>query len=419
MNTASPSLHRNLVFLYIFQATSRLWFDGALWVVYWQHRGLTLFEVGLLEALLHLVSLTLDIPMGIFADRIGWKVSLMLSGVAGAIYCFCSLLPHPFVAGMLAFAFRGLQITMSNGSDMAMTYETVKASGNVHRYQIISGRMMATQLISLGMAEALGGYFASQSWVLVYGAFGVANLLSSVCTLFLKTPVTKNQGHGATTGDSVTESDRPSFLQIVQDAYQFAKFSSSYRRWIAYSATLSGIIATCAFYGQSLLHGSGWSTGEIGLLTGLECGMSALASVASQPITCRFGARTLAGLAVFGMLLFSWLPGAGKGIGYLFSQASGSAAEPLIDRNLNDLVPSSSRATLLSANSTAFSLFMVIGFPLFGALIGSVGIQSAYHWGSILLATCAAVAGIALGLTSRKQTTFEQTTASFSHHPED
>lgn len=396
MPTTILSTRRNLVLLYVFQITSHFWFDGALWVIYWQHRGLSLFEVGLLEALLHLVSLTLDIPMGIVADRIGWKYALMLSSLAGAGYGVCSLLPTPAIAAFLAFGLRGLQITLSSGSDMALTFETVQAAGRTAEYQRISGRMMAAQLVGVGAAEAMGGWIAAHSWTWVYLSFTGANVLALGITLCLKMP----------TGQfSQTHQDdiRQSLWRIVQNAATFAGKNSSYRKWIAYSAILSGCISIFVFYGQSFLHESGWSTTGIGILTGFECGLSAIASLGSTWVTKRIRAPGLGIITAVGMTLFAWLPGVSKALGYLLTQASGSTSEPLIDWRLNQLVPTANRATLLSANSTAFSIFMVVLFPLFGLLAGHIGSVQTYHIVSTTLLLFTIVGVISLTLMRRKQ----------------
>jgi MFS family permease len=92
---------RNLRALNVFTATSRLWFDGGLWVVYWQQRGLSLFEIGLLEALLHFVCVLSDVPIGIFADRYGWKLSLGLSALLGVVYSVVSIFTHTFMFAAL------------------------------------------------------------------------------------------------------------------------------------------------------------------------------------------------------------------------------------------------------------------------------------------------------------------------------
>ncbi|GMA63119.1 hypothetical protein GCM10025859_35590 [Alicyclobacillus fastidiosus] len=190
---------------------------------------------------MHLVSLTLDIPMGIVADRVGWKYTLSLSGLAGCLYCGFSLLPSTTLFGAFAaFAFRGLQLTLANGSDMAITFETVASAG-----------------------------------------------------------------------------------------------STRITRWLR----VPGVAAVTAS----------------------------------------------------GMALFAWLLPVGKGVGFLLAQATGSAADPLIDQRLNTILPNEVRATLLSGNSTAFSLFMVVVFPSFGLLAERVGTDAAYRGCSAVLAVAVAV----------------------------
>ncbi|MFB5191742.1 MFS transporter [Alicyclobacillus fastidiosus] len=383
----SLSLYRrNIVLLYVFQATSHLWFDGALWVIYWQHRGVSLFVIGLLEALLHLVSLTLDIPMGIVADRVGWKYTLFLSGLAGCLYCGLSLLPSDTLFGAFAaFACRGLQLTLASGSDMAITYETVAAAGYSSRYQSISGRMMATQLLAVGFAEACGGWLAGIDWTYVYGLFAIANLVSAGGALLLAMP-NRQRAVADLTGEAPL-----SFVQMIRTSAQFARRNASYRRWVTFGAILSGAISTCTFYGQSFLHACGWTTGAVGMLTGIECGVSALAAAGSSRITQWLRVPGIAAVTAGGMALFAWLPPAGKGIGYLLAQATGSAADPLIDQRLNTILPNAVRATLLSGNSTAFSLFMVIVFPSFGLLADQIGTETAYQACSAILAAAVAV----------------------------
>ncbi len=378
---AKSLYRRNITLLYLFQVTSHLWFDGALWVIYWEHRGLNLFVIGLLEALLHLVSLLLDIPMGILADKIGWKYSLFLSGIAGAMYCACSLLPYVTLGAFSAFVFRGVQITLANGSDMALTYETALSSGNVNHYQSLSGRLYATQILALGLAEGLGGWLAAWNWAAVYGLFTLANLLSATCSLFLSTPRRKESKASAHTLAAAT----PSLIDMLMTSARFASKNSAYRRWIAFSATLSGCIATFSFYGQSLLHDVGWSTQSVGILMGVECAASAIASVASATITRKLHIPGIVILTASGLALFAWLPPFCKAFGYLLSQAMGSTAEPLIDKSLNTLLPGSLRATLLSGNSTAFSLFMVAIFPLFGYVSSRSSTIQTFHWCSGLV----------------------------------
>ncbi|QQE77199.1 MFS transporter [Alicyclobacillus sp. SO9] len=374
---------KNIAVLYTYSGISHLWFDGGLWVVYFQHKGLSLFQVGLLEAVLHLVAVASDVPIGIFADKIGWKRSLGLSTVAGIIYtvlCLSSASIWLFVA---AFAARGLQITLTNGSDAAIAYESTVWAGMKDKYLAISGRLFAIGLISMGIAEAVGGSLANWSWSSIYVAFTIANVLSFIAVLFIREPWEARIGANET---------RLSALTITVEAVRFARRSKAFAKWIVFSTILSGFTATFSFYGQSLLLHAGWSLIGLGVLTGAENGIGAIVSWMTHRIVRRFSepaTMTASGiLASIGLLAFAWIPGMLSGAGYLLGSAADNLSYPLIDQGLNRIVPSAQRATLLSAHSTGFSLFMIAGFPLFGAVAQKIGLVHTAYLVSIVGAVC-------------------------------
>ncbi|QSO52752.1 MFS transporter [Alicyclobacillus curvatus] len=377
---------RNLVALYGYTATSRLWFDGSLWLIYWQVKGISLFDIGLLEAILHVVCLFVDVPIGIFADRYGWKLSLLASGVFGVVYSVLSLIGHNFLFAALAFAARGVQSTFVNGSDAALAYESARIAGEQERYQRISGRMMAIMLVSMAVAEAAGGALANWSWNAIYIAIIIAHVVSMTVTLFISEPRGLKDVKSAPREES--NASRESALTVAKDAIRFAKSSPLFLRWLLFSAVLSGFLATFSFYGQSLLLHSGWSLVGIGILSGFENGFGAVMALSSDRVTRYLGERRTAVVTAFigglGLTLFAFVPGVASGVGYLTGSAGGNLADPLIDRKLNDIIPTRQRATLLSANSTAFSLFMIVVFPLFGLLSGRLGlIHAAEIWSVI------------------------------------
>ena len=369
---------RNIATLYAFTATSRLWFDGGLWLIYFQHRGISLFEIGLLEALLHVVAVVSDVPIGAFADRFGWKISLGLGTVLGVAYTVIALLAtNPWLIAV-AFAARGLQMTLTNGSDSSLAYESASWAGVAENYRAISGRMLAVTLVSLGVAEAIGGVMASHSWSMVYVAFTAANVASFFTVLWLKEPRDARLKTDQM-GPQLEQLAHPSVLTILREAFKFARRSPEFVKWIVFSGTLYGITATFSFYGQALFLHAGWTLVTIGVLMGVENFIGAWIATLANPMTIRIGEHRMVHLigivASAGLLIFAWVPGIMAGLGYLLDSMAGNLAEPVIDAGLNQLVPSRQRATLLSANSTAFSLFMIVGFPLFGALASSIGLE--------------------------------------------
>lgn len=366
---------RNLRTLYAYTGVSRLWFDGGLWFIYWQHRGISVFEVGILEAILHIVALVSDVPLGIFADRLGWKVALAASSLSGVAYTAVALVAQNFWMGVLAFSIRGLQVTLANGSDASIAYESAQWAGQTDRYLAISGRLFAIALISMGIAESISGTVANWSWAALYLAYMGANLLSFFVVLGIREP-----------REFRVMEQRPPAYAIAREAIRFARHSRPFTKWILLSGTLSGVLATFAFYGQTLLLHAGWTLIGIGILSGVENGVGAFASLSAAKAVDRLGERTTIGLsgllAMVGLLIFGWLPGPSAGIGFLINSVAGSLADPIIDQGLNRIVPTHQRATLLSINSTAFSVFMIVVFPLFGLLIQRIGLVHAAYVGS-------------------------------------
>ncbi|MCL6445260.1 MAG: MFS transporter [Alicyclobacillus sp.] len=308
---------------------------------------------------------------GVFSFRRIWSFYSAIFGQA-----ITSAFGH-FEVAKTAFAFRGLQLTLANGSDSALSYESAKWAGLSDRYLAISGRLFATALISMGIAESVSGAVAQWSWTALYLLYMGANLISFFVTLWIREP---RESRGM-------ERRQPVHV-IARDAIQFARRSRPFAKWILLSGTLSGLLATFAFYGQALLLHAGWSLIGIGVLSGVENGVGAAASASAEKVVKRFGERGAIGLsgalAMTGLLTLSWLPGLGAGIGFLMNSVAGNLADPMIDKGLNGIVPSGQRATLLSFNSTAFSVFMIVVFPLLGLLVQHIGLVHAAYVGSVV-----------------------------------
>jgi MFS family permease len=184
---------------------------------------------------------------------------------------------------------------------------------------------------------------------------------------------------------------RPSLLAIARSAARFARQRPEFVRWVTLSGVVSGFVATFSFYGQALLLHSGWALVGIGVLAASREAIGSLMSVLSHRAVARFGERrtVVVGsvVASLGLCWFGWVPGAACAVGYIVDSAASDLIDPIVNQGLNRLVPTEQRATLLSANSTAFSLFMVLGFPLLGLLIGRVGLVHAAETSSLIGAT--------------------------------
>src|SRR5690606_22937572 len=103
----------SLVRFYGFQLVAEIGLTGGTWILYLQHLGLSLTQIGIAEAVFHLAPSTLELPSGSLADVFGRKWSLALSSLCVALSAFLMLiadniwmvLPAMYLSGA-SFAFR-------------------------------------------------------------------------------------------------------------------------------------------------------------------------------------------------------------------------------------------------------------------------------------------------------------------------
>ena len=61
----------------LYVALSSLRVTGAIWILFLLDKGFTLTQIGLVESIWHLTAVTLEVPSGYLADRLGRRVSFV------------------------------------------------------------------------------------------------------------------------------------------------------------------------------------------------------------------------------------------------------------------------------------------------------------------------------------------------------
>ena len=78
-------IERNIRRNYLFVFLSGTSFSEAIWMLYLTFRGMSLVQIGFIEAVFHVTSLPMEVPTGIIADRFGRKTSRLLGRLAGML----------------------------------------------------------------------------------------------------------------------------------------------------------------------------------------------------------------------------------------------------------------------------------------------------------------------------------------------
>lgn len=348
-------------------------FYGPIATLYRLGRNISMSDIFLLQIIFSLVSLSLEVPWGWFADRIGYKKTLLISNVL----FFASKVVFYFADGFLLFAVEALLAAMAvsglSGCDSAFIYISSGENESGKNFGIYS----ASSTVGYVVAALLGGFMAAYSYSLDTFLTAAAYFAAMVLTCLL------NEAHG----DEVTKN-------YVRLSDIWAVFSDK--------ITLTEVLAFCIVgqAGQALvfLHqpkfiSVGINTGSIGIITALTQ-LICLSSVKSYRIAQRIGEITLLIISSvvvslgFAVMAYS---NSGPSVILSFVLVNGAVAIqwPVMEVIKNRAVKTDNRATILSIYALFYS---VIGIALNLTLSGITLLPLSYSF--ILLAVLALISAI-------------------------
>ena len=336
---------------------------GSVWVLLLALRGYSLVEIGLAEAVFHVVSLCCELPSGLLADVLGRKRTLIASqGMfllsALLIIAFDSRAGVYLSLGVLAMAFN-----LESGTREAITYESMLQAGQEEAYLKFSSLQNGIYRFSDGGAMLLAGATVLLGWRTAYLLDALIALIGLAAALSLTEPVCAGR-------ETVTLTSLPDALKdTVRGAWTLLRTDGTAVRIMLVNA-LAGACATLTrFFLQQRVEAAVTVPALLGpalFVLGLGGGLAGLVTGKLDKLPY---ARAAA-LTGTGVLLCTL---AARGTFLPVLMVSGLAAgllddarQLVSDKRLNDRFPSAQRATLVSVSSMAFSVFMIPLSPLFG-----------------------------------------------------
>ncbi len=377
-NNRSARLRANLRFLPWIKAIQWFLVVIPVLVLFYQSKGLTLFEVTLLQALYSGVVLVLEIPSGYFADLFGRKRSLIIGSffcLGGAVlYCFA----QDFLGFLAAEIFFGFAMAFISGADSALTYDTLHELEQSHEYVRTQGRIDSYDNFSEGIASILGGFLAVVSMALPFYVRAVVSIfMIPLAFLIIEPKVFK-------------KTREVSHAKNLWNTIHFSFFEQKDVRWLLlYSAFLGAATQTVVWFIQPYWKQLGMPLIWFGIMWAFLQFITGIFSIVVHRLEQRFGIRRL----FFGLVALLFFASISIGIGFpLFVSRSyflndifnvvlpvfiitilfalfyiiRGLNKPLVKAALNHKISSERRATLLSIDSLLGRLFYILVGPLAG-----------------------------------------------------
>ena len=381
---------KNIPLDYVSTFITNLNMQSPIWVLYLAYCGLNLAQIGLVEGIYHATSILFEIPSGAVADLLGRKKSMVLSRICIAVSCMIMLFARSFWFFALSFAVQALGNNLNSGSEEALVYDSMKAAGQEARYMRVCGRLNMIIEVSQGIATVAGGILAEFSYFWCYSAcLVIAALALFPVVLMVEAPYTDAQ------------SRQRSILEVVvvhfRTCYEILRSDRRILKLISFYSVVFASETMLFFYSQQYYYGLGYNKVQISLILLVMGGVSCIGAVMSERIYAALGKKTAQiGACVIAAAFLAY------GVQNLFVSAAAFAAAsffnsvlyPLESEQLNSLIPSGQRATLISVNSMFFSIGMILLFPLAGfladvwgltmVLVGTggvlLGFLGIWHW---------------------------------------
>lgn len=355
----SSNVKKNYFFIFI----SRFDLTHGIWMLYLASKGLSLFQIGLMETIYHISSFLMEIPTGAIADIFGRKTSRLL----GRIVSVASVLVMIYGTNIYAFAFSFFLTALSNnlesGAGDALIYDSLKQLNIEDTYLKVCGRNELFYQMTKTLSLLVGSYIATLSYTGVYKAALIVSVVSVFQALSFIEPdigrVEKKENLWLT------------FINQLKSSFSVLSGNKKLVEMIVALEIFSTFYTTEFFYMQNRLKSLGHTEFEIGIILAIGALMAAIGATQTYKLEARFKLKgilkivsLIAIVAFWGMTIESYEK-------YAFILLSGTEGVlfVVISDYVNKRIPSDRRATILSFQSMIFSLFMILLFPICG-LIG-------------------------------------------------
>lgn len=353
--------------LYVSTGMESLSLGGASWVALLSARGYSLTEIGVLEAIFHLVSLCAEIPSGAVADVLGRKKTMVASRAIAVLSAMVMIWTNSFWSIAVAMMFSALSYNLASGTREALAFDSLKEMGREKDYNRYASNELMIYRIGTGISTLFAGAALWLGYQKTYGVDVVLGIMGIIVAL-LVSDIAVKQG-------TKTEGILVQIVNCIKESIRFLKQTPKAVFLIGINSLVGATATLLLFFLQAKLPEFGLSKALLGpALFFMTCGAALGAKVVQYVPKLRFRgivALSCMGIASALLSLFTGNP--------LWIAAGGFAAafsddfmEVRADVLLNEMVPSEQRATLVSVCSFAFSMVMIFLSPLMGAMLQAV-----------------------------------------------
>ena len=391
---------RNVALYPWFKFFQNLLFWQATWFLFFQSE-LSAAQAVLIYVFYDVATTVFEVPSGYLSDRIGRRITLILSALAGLLASVMQAMGSEFWVFALAQAALGIHMAFASGTDNSLLYESLAEEGREDEIEAQELKAWRFNFVALAISAVAGGAMALADLRLTYYASAIAFVLCLLVVLLFREPAKQHSSGG--------------------EWARLGKLGGAFRTpillWLfGLSAMMYGFSHLPFIFGQPFilqalerLNLAANAPLVSGTVTALMMLISVLTSWLAPTLRARIGLTGILLLA-FGMQigLVAGLAITGSALAIallLLRMVPDSFSRPFIIARIQRELPDEVRATYLSIQSLVARLLFAGSLYLAAGAASDVGAMSHDQISTILsgyaLAGLVAIAVLALASRSR------------------
>ncbi|XMB72642.1 MFS transporter [Mycoplasmatota bacterium WC30] len=370
---------RNVVLDYLHMFFRNSNFTQGIWAAFLLIKGFTLIDIGIFEMVFHISGLVMEVPTGVLGDLWGRKTSRLLGILTYFIYIAIMLFSMNFILILIGFIFCGISYTFESGSGDALVYDSLKEIGEEHNFMKVNGkREVLYQVASVLVLFITGLFLAGKhdtDFYLTAGMFVIAFIM----ILMMKETHIPHETKGK------------SFKQRINDHFvKTWKVVTSSKRLtllIVMGALLFAPVTSLFIWAQAYFKFQGFTENWMLYFLALHSLTAAIGGLLAHKIENKLGEKLLMIVLPITLALCFWatlIPTFGF-IGFVVVGFVDSLFYVVLFDYINRLIPSETRASVLSFFGMCFSLVMIFTFPIMGWIGEATSIWYAYLFIAVII----------------------------------
>ncbi|MEF2850600.1 MAG: MFS transporter [Agathobacter rectalis] len=350
---------------------------GASWVALLALRGFSMFEIGMLESIFHIVSSSFEIPSGVVADVFGRKKTMVLASLVSFVSGLFMILSNNFWSVAFAIGFSALSYNLESGTREALAYDSLKFAGQEEKYNRFASTEMMLYRITSSTATLCAGFALWLGYRKAYAFDIVFSLIAIGIACSLNEVSVSNDENTDNTENNNPNANKNAKIgyrlkNVITESWHFMITNKKARSIMVINALIGAVSTLVLFFLQAKLPLAGLNDALLGpalFVMGLGAAFGAKAAGFFPKLKYKkYIIISSIGVIFAFAMIFTELPYV-----MILGGFAGSFFDDFIevrtDIILNEMIPSEQRATLISVNSFMFSLVMIVMSTLMGSIM--------------------------------------------------